>query len=181
MIYDGLTSKNLAAIEDKEKQRFMKDLRQIYFPKKQLPHSQNPNSQDTSYLLSCIFHFLSKDSTKNHLNILDKRIIPIIITIQPNLIRINHRVIILHRYILRVAGVACLLSLGNVFSNHFIFKTILQRCWSSNARPQFQHVAVVPLLLVGFPEYRQNDLMMYTGHQALIKHQLRLCHRMMNS
>ena len=159
----------------------MKDLRQIYFPKKQLPHSQNPNSQFYLNYLPRILHLPPQNRAKQHLDILHKRIVSVIITVQPHLVGINHRVIILHRYILRVAGVACLLSLGNVFSNHFIFKTILQRCWSSNARPQFQHVAVVPLLLVGFPEYRQNDLMMYTGHQALIKHQLRLCHRMMNS
>lgn len=89
-------SKNSAfknpAIEDKAKQRFMIDLRQICF---------------LNYLPR-ILHLLPQHHAKDHLYVFDERIMPII-TIQPYFVGINNRVVILYRYVLRVAGAACFL------------------------------------------------------------------------
>ena len=51
---------------------------------------------------------------------------PIVIAIQPHLVGIDDRVVIRHRYVLRVAGVAFLLSLGDVFGDHLVFEAVFQ-------------------------------------------------------
>jgi hypothetical protein len=51
---------------------------------------------------------------------------PIIITIQPHIVGIDDRVVILHRYVLRVVGVAFLLSLGDVFCDYLVFEPVFQ-------------------------------------------------------
>ena len=46
--------------------------------------------------LSRIHHLLSKDCAEDHLYILHKRVVPIVIAVQPHLIRIYHVVVIPH-------------------------------------------------------------------------------------
>ena len=108
--------------------------------------------QQKLYPLPRILHLPPQHRAKDHLDILDKGIMPIIIAIQPNLIRIDDRVVILHRYVLRLAGVAFFLFLGYILGDHLVFEAVFQRGRTSDARPQLQHVAVVALQLVDFPE-----------------------------
>ena len=66
------------------------------------------------YSLPRILHPPPQHRAKDHLNILDERIIPIIIAIQTHLVGIDDRVVVLHRYILWVADVNFFLFLGNI-------------------------------------------------------------------
>ncbi len=68
---------------------------------------------------------------------------PIIIAIQPHLVGIDEGIVILHRYVLGIAGVAFLL--GDVFGDHLIFEAVFQCGGAGDARSQLQHVAVVAL------------------------------------
>ena len=52
------------------------------------------------YSFPRILHILPQHSTEIHLYILDEGVMPIIIAVQPQLIRINHVVIIPHRHLL---------------------------------------------------------------------------------
>ncbi len=72
-----------------------------------------------------MLHLLPQHRAKDHLDILDKRIMPIVIAIQPHLIGIDDRVVILHSYVLRVAGVAFFLLLSHILGYHFIFAPVL--------------------------------------------------------
>ena len=75
---------------------FMNDLRKICF--------QKTISFTSSNHLPSILHLPPQNRAKDHLNILHKRIIPIIIAIQPHLVGIDDRVVILRRYFGRRAG-----------------------------------------------------------------------------
>ena len=143
-----------SAIEDKAKQRFMTDLGKICF---------------LNYLPR-IAHLPPQHRAKDHLYVFDKRIIPIIIAIQPHLVGIDDRIVILYRYLLRVASVAFLLPLGDVFSNHHVCETAFQGGKAGDGRSQLQRIAVIARQLAGIQEYWQNGLMVYAGHQALIKY-----------
>ena len=63
--------------------------------------------------LPSILHLLAQHRAKDHPNIFDKRIIPIIIAIQPHFVWIDDCVVILYCYVLGIAGVAFLLLLGH--------------------------------------------------------------------
>ena len=69
---------------------------------------------------------------------------PIIIAIQPHLIRINHRIIILHGNFLHRPIVPRRLPRRHVLQDHLIYQPILQRRRARNAGPKLQHVPVLP-------------------------------------
>ncbi len=95
--------------------------------------------------LPSILHLPPQHRAEDHLYVLPERIIPIVIAVEPHLVGIDDRVVILHCYVLRVSGVACLLSLGDVFGDHLIFEAVFQGGGTGDAGSQLQHVAVVAL------------------------------------
>ena len=60
-----------------------------------------------------ILHLPPQHRTKDHLYVFDERIVSVVKAAEPHLVGIDDRVVILHRYVLRVASVAFLLLLGD--------------------------------------------------------------------
>ena len=91
--------------------------------------------------LPSILHLLPQHRAEDHLYIHPEGIMPIVIAVKPHLVGIDDRVVVRHRYVLRVAGVACLLSLGDVFGDHLVFEAVFQCGGTGDAGSQLQHVA----------------------------------------
>ena len=80
-----------------------------------------------------ILHLLPQYSAENHLNILNERIVPIVVTVQTHLIRIDNIIIVPYsQFLLRQAfrysilhSEFFILHFADVFCNHFVFQTIL--------------------------------------------------------
>ena len=79
---------------------------------------------------------------KNRLHILNKRIMPVIVAVQPHLVRINHTIIILSRNLLHRTLIPFRLLLRHILGNHLILQPVLQCCRTCNARAKFQHIPV---------------------------------------
>ena len=69
------------------------------------------------------------------------------------LIRIKHRIIILHRNFLHGPIVPRRLPRRHVLQDHLIFQPILKRRRPRNAGPKFQHVPVLPHKLIRIPRH----------------------------
>ena len=80
----------------------------------------------SSNYLPSILHLPPQHRAKDHLYVLPERIIPIVIAVESHLVGIDDRVVILHRYVLRVAGVTFLLFLGDVFCDYLVFEPVFQ-------------------------------------------------------
>lgn len=92
---------------------------------------------------------------------------PIIIAIQPHLIRINHRIIVFHGNFLHGTIVTFCLLFGDILGYHLVFKPIFQRCWSSNSWPKFQHVSVITHQFIRIPRHirtRADKAHLFTKH-----------------
>ena len=77
-------------------------------------------------------------SRKDHFNILNKRIMPVIIAVQPHLVRINHPIIILSRNLLHRTLIPFRLLLRHILRNHLILLPVLQCCRTYNVRTQLR-------------------------------------------
>ena len=67
---------------------------------------------------------------------------PIVITVQSDLVRIDYSIIIFGCYYLHRAIIALRLAFCHIFRNHFIFQSILESCGACDARAKFQHIPV---------------------------------------
>ena len=90
---------------------------------------------------------------KDHFNILNKRIMPVIIAVQPHLVRINHTIIILSRNLLHRTLIPFRLLLRHILGNHLILQPVLQCCRPRNTRTQLQHISVRPDQLVSISRH----------------------------
>lgn len=89
---------------------------------------------------------------ENHLDILDERIVPVIIAVKPHLIRINYSIIVFSSNLLHWARITLSLLLRHILGNHLIFESIFQCRRTSNARTKLQHIPIRPDQLVSIPQ-----------------------------
>ena len=75
-------------------------------------------------LLPGILHLLPKHSAENHLDIFHKRIMPIIITVQPHLVRIYNHIVILLSDLPHGARVSSRLARCHKLRDHLILKVL---------------------------------------------------------
>ena len=74
--------------------------------------------------LPCKRDFGTQHSRKNHLDVLGKAVVAIVVAIQSYLIRIYHGVIILRGNLLHRARVTFRLTLCHILADHLVFKAV---------------------------------------------------------
>lgn len=87
---------------------------------------------------------------------------PVIVAVQPHLVRINHTIIILSRNLLHRTLISLRLLLRRIFGNNLVLQSVLQCCRTCNVRTQLQHIPVRPDQLVSIS--RNVWARSYEGH-----------------
>ena len=93
-----------------------------------------------------------------HLNVLDERIMPIVIAVNPHFVRVNHCVIVLNGNVLCIACIAFFLFLCYIFRNHLILQAVLQCGGASICYSKFGEG-------YNFGEYYKSILFVFLRHQ----------------